>query len=624
MRPRIISLACLLLAAMTMAAQGIKRHEYWIDADYSHHQTVSGGTTASVTVSTEGLAPGIHFFNHRAQSTDDTWGTLYRALFYMPGDAVGNVTIGSYEYWVDANYAHRVKGGSSTHVKATIDVSQLKPGLHFLNFLANDNQGHEGTLSRSAFFIPEMIDTNATKVEYWIDNDYAHAADIYIQTPFHPTDQSNNDGSLIIPIIYVDISQLKPGLHFFNHRDVNINGEYGCLHRSAFFVPQVEMQDLVIEEYEYWIDDNTPTTQTVGYAQSVFQLTCDVSALAEGEHTFSFRAKNSNGWGDIFADTFVIEAGGEVPDEPQLTATFSVVNAIDGVVYENKLITSVEYTNISAERQKFTPTIYQSQLTDGEWTGRRDIYSGGSWTLKGGESCQTGIYGRSRSDGRYKLEYGYWNADYTKEYTLGSTEVEVKADNRYVTIVQDDEMMTYCDENDLDFSAVSGLKAYTAEGFNTAKSEALLMRANEVPAETGLLLVGSPRAYLVPKQTSSTVYVNMLVGVLEGQPLPLTSNDYTNFIFERGSNGLGFYPPYTNNYVYGHQAYLQIPTQAAGNSEFISIKLDDTNGISETNADGTAFNIYTLNGILVKRGATSTQGLPSGIYIVNGSKTVIK
>ena len=608
---------------MTMAAQGIKRHEYWIDADYSHHQNVSGGTTASVTVSTAGLAPGIHFFNHRAQDTDDAWGTLYRTLFYVPADPVGNVTIGSYEYWIDDNYSSRTTG-SGTSVKANVDVSLLAAGLHFFNFHAVDNQGNWSYLNRYGFYIPERIGTDVARVEYWIDDDYAHVASIYINTTPH-LNANGNDDPVIVPIINVDISQLKAGLHFFNHRDYNANGDYGCLHRNAFFIPQIETQDLVIEEYEYWIDDNTPTSQTVGSAQSVFHLTLDISALAEGEHTFSFRAKNNNDWGDVFTETFVIEPGGVVvPDDPQLTATFSVKNAIDGVVHENKMITSVEYTNISSESVKFYPAIYRSQLTNGEWTGRRDIYPGSSYTLNGGKSYQTGTYG-SCNDGLYKLEYGYRNANNTKEYILGSTEVEVKADDRYVTIVQDDEMMTYCDENDLDFTSVSGLKAYTAEGYNTARSEVLMMQVNSVPAKTGLLLVGAPRVYLVPKQASSVVYVNMLVGVLEGLPLPLVSEDgYANYVFERGSNGLGFYPPYTNNYVYAHQAYLRIPMQAAGNTECIGVKLDDASGISETTADSPVFNIYTLSGILVKHDATSVEGLPRGIYIVNGRKTVIK
>ena len=47
--------------------------------------------------------------------------------------------------------------------------------------------------------------------------------------------------------------------------------------------------------------------------QSVFQLALDVSGLSDGEHTFSFQAKDINGnWGDLFTKTFLI--GEEVDD----------------------------------------------------------------------------------------------------------------------------------------------------------------------------------------------------------------------------------------------------------------------------------------------------------------------
>ena len=35
-------------------------------------------------------------------------------------------------------------------------------------------------------------------------------------------------------------------------------------------------------------------------------------------------------------------------------------------------------------------------------------------------------------------------------------------------------------------------------------------------------------------------------------------------------------------------------------------------------------NLYDLNGRIVRRGTTSLEGLPRGIYIVNGKKALIK
>ena len=500
MRPRIISLTCLLMAAMLMAAQSIKRHEYWLDADYGNRKTVNAGGVVSVTVSTAGLAPGAHFFNHRAQNTDDTWGTLYRALFYVPGDAVGQVSIGSYAYWIDNDYAHRVKGGSNSSVTATVDVSQLKPGLHFFHFLASDNQGHEGVLSRSAFFLPEIISTDVAKVEYWIDNDYAHADNLYINTAPHTNGNTNPD-PVIIPVATVDISQLQPGLHFFNHRDANINGDYGCLRRCAFFVPVQEAEELMVEEYEYWIDDEAPTAMKDGNAQGVYRLTIDVSSLAEGEHTFSFRAKNVNGWGDVYA-------------------------------------------------QKFTLT--------------------GSAT------------------------------DYV--------------------IVLEAPMRTFCANRDLQFADVQGLKAYTGGGFNTATGQVMMMRVGDVPAGTGLLLVGEPGTYHVPFNNSSTVYVNMLKGVTDDVTVWATEDGMRNYLLQ----GQAFQAVVGSQSLSAEHAYLQVPIQAAGKWDSITLHFDDASSVTDVTSDGQLFDICSLSGTLVKRSASTTEGLPRGIYIVNGHKIVIK
>ena len=227
MRPKIISLTCLLMVATMMAAQSIKQHEYWIDSDYSSHQTMGSGNTISITVSTAELSSGIHFLNHRALDTDDNWGILNRMLFYVPERAAGQA-----------------------------------------------------------------------KVEYWIDNDYANVV--------------KKESSDVNQAFSIDISQLSTGVHFFNFRTIDSNGKYGQLSRSVFYIPAIETETY-IAEYKYWIDDAEPTVQEVNKVQSVFQLALDVSGLSDGEHTFSFQAKDINGnWGDLFTKTFLI--GEEVDD----------------------------------------------------------------------------------------------------------------------------------------------------------------------------------------------------------------------------------------------------------------------------------------------------------------------
>lgn len=209
------------MTVMMVVAQSIKRQEYWIDSDYGNRQSMGTSSTPSATISTAGLSPGVHFFNHRAMNSDNEWGTLYR---YM-------------------------------------------------------------------FFIPEQMDVEVAKVEYWIDNDYQNVVRRQVSS-------SSLDCLL-------SISGLASGLHFFNLRPINAAGDYGVLRRTAFFIPAEETA--YVAGYEYWIDDDTPTEVSNGVTGGFFSLIIDVPELTEGEHTFSFRAKNiSNVWGDVFTSKFTI------------------------------------------------------------------------------------------------------------------------------------------------------------------------------------------------------------------------------------------------------------------------------------------------------------------------------
>ena len=193
------------MAATLMMAQGIKRHEYWIDADYNSAQLeVTDNTSISFSIPIAGLSSGIHFLNYRALNTDDEWGTLSRTLFYVPEEAVGDATVKSCEYWLDSDYANRKPGQAGNSISPSIDVSKLSSGIHFFNYLAVNNYDEKGTLSRTLFYIPEEAVGDATvqSCEYWIDSDYANH-------------QVGEAGNSISPTI--DVSTLSSGIHFFNY-----------------------------------------------------------------------------------------------------------------------------------------------------------------------------------------------------------------------------------------------------------------------------------------------------------------------------------------------------------------------------------------------------------------------
>ncbi len=57
----------------------------------------------------------------------------------------------------------------------------------------------------------------------------------------------------------------------------------------------------------------------------------------------------------------------------------------------------------------------------------------------------------------------------------------------------------------------------------------------------------------------------------------------------------------------------------------ISVLFDDPSGVRDlTTAESKNFNVYSLSGQIIRRNATSLQGLSRGIYIVNGKKYLVK
>lgn len=97
-----------------------------------------------------------------------------------------------------------------------------------------------------------------------------------------------------------------------------------------------------------------------------------------------------------------------------------------------------------------------------------------------------------------------------------------------------------------------------------------------------------------------------------------------------GTAGLWYYRTVTTN-TKGFRGWLQsVQGQASKVFEYeIEGVVEQVNG-NTTAIDGIeaaqqhSANIYNLNGQLVRQGATSTEGLPSGLYIVGGKKVVVK
>ena len=182
-------------------------------------------------------------------------------------------------------------------------------------------------------------------------------------------------------------------------------------------------------------------------------------------------------------------------------------------------------------------------------------------------------------------------------------------------------VVTFSPVGDVDFTSVSGLKAYIGSGFNRKTGVLTMTRVYDVPAGEGLLLKGASGTYQIPYQQSYSIYSNLLKGVSSETNLSATTGGYVNYVLGSGSSGTGFYrvPAGGTTLTAGH-AYLQIPTETAAGSRTLTISFDDEDeatAISDAERQDGESAVYDLQGRRVEQPR-------SGLYIRNGKKVIIK
>lgn len=179
---------------------------------------------------------------------------------------------------------------------------------------------------------------------------------------------------------------------------------------------------------------------------------------------------------------------------------------------------------------------------------------------------------------------------------------------------------TYCTTADLDFSGLSGVKAYVAAGRGSDdKGDYVeLEQVTSVPAGTGILLIGERGTCEVPfVLTDEPIEDNLLVGTLTPQELQTTTDDgHTNYVLGSKNGAVGFYKTQPGT-IAAHKAYLQLPSGASG----VRLVFGDgfTTAIDQPSLQPSSSGapVYNLSG---QRVAAPQRG----IYVVGGKKVVIK
>ena len=196
---------------------------------------------------------------------------------------------------------------------------------------------------------------------------------------------------------------------------------------------------------------------------------------------------------------------------------------------------------------------------------------------------------------------------------------------------------------DLDFTNVSGLKAFTATGYDKSTKTIWLTRVMKVQKGEGVLLKGDAKDYEIPSVAVQSSYMNMFVGNTCGTEVQVqeTSADGTRTNFYLAGDGTF---KSVNNYVNlkNNKCYLELPTSMV--SGVASTRGAEANYILEepeviklpisfrslsNDGDGTTGVKEVKNGVVNNGEWFTLQGQRvvnpgKGLYIKNGKKVIIK
>ena len=196
-----------------------------------------------------------------------------------------------------------------------------------------------------------------------------------------------------------------------------------------------------------------------------------------------------------------------------------------------------------------------------------------------------------------------------------TVEATFKSTKEFITLTG--EYATFSCPQDLNFTG-SDLRAYIASGFNKQTNQALLTRVYDVPAGTGIFLVGEPgTTYKIAYSETSSYYVNLFKANLAKSTVQATEGDMVNFIFGQQDGEPGFYPIDGTATLLAQTAYMQLPAGfvSAGAKVSFVFEEDIIDGIDEFRISESDATIYDLAGR--KLGKTQR-----GINIINGKKVL--
>ena len=230
------------ITASTSDVPNLLAAEYFFDADPGNGNgtpiSITAGATSNFTVSlpATGLQPGFHFFAIRTKGANGKWGIFESRGFYVTGSTTDAPNITKAEYFFDTDPGNGngisipITPGANTNFTATIPITGLSTGFHFLAVRTKGADGKWGIFESRGFYVSPINATvgDIVAAEYYIDTDPGENNGIALTVS--PT------GPTINQIFPISITGVTSGAHKLGLRVKDANGIWSTVETADFSV----------------------------------------------------------------------------------------------------------------------------------------------------------------------------------------------------------------------------------------------------------------------------------------------------------------------------------------------------------------------------------------------------
>ena len=331
----IIYAICVLLSSSAVCRAQQYDYRYWFD--HAASEAISGTLTSAqstLKMDVDNLSGGIHYLHFQVADTAGCWSATQSSIF-LKAEVAENRKYTA-RYWFDNGEAIQCEVTNGVQM---LDVSALKPGIHYLHYQAGTTDGTYSATASSMFLKADADRDGNIKARYWFDNEEAV------------------DTVVIDGVMQMDVSKLKPGIHYLHYQAGTTDGTYSATASSMFLKADADREGNI--KARYWFDNEEAVDTVV--INGVMQM--DVSKLKPGIHYLHYQAGTTDGTYSATASSMFLKVDADRDSNFKARYWFDNEEPI-----QCDATSGVQQLDVSALKPGIHYLHYQAGTTDGTYS----------------------------------------------------------------------------------------------------------------------------------------------------------------------------------------------------------------------------------------------------------------